>query len=429
MTQIHLSRIGEEIVLWTTEEFGFMRLADAYSTGSSMLPQKKNPDIAELARGKAGRLIGDLTGFLSDAEGSSARRTTATCKRTRSRCSTRSTRARSRCGALAGLLDTATFLSAAHGRRGRLARRTRRPISPSGSCVRGCRSATRTRVVGNLVRQSIERGVPLDELVATDPRLGPASAVAARAGCRRAPAHLAGRCRTRSRRRAAASWRAQRLAARARAARRTLSACRDGRVLPRRFYDRDALCVAPELLDKLLVTRDERRSGSPRGSSRSRRTAAPTIPGSHAYRGRTARNASMFGRPARCTCTSPTACTGVRTRCAGRRDTPHAVLLRAADPIEGLERAAARDADGAARSRPARRVRRGSRRRSASTARDDGADLVTGSAAHRRRRRRAAGSSRSDDAHRPRRPAGARTCRGASTVASGAATVAQPCRG
>ena len=51
---VHLSRIGEEIVLWSTEEFGFLRLADAYATGTSMLPQKKNPDIAELARGKAG---------------------------------------------------------------------------------------------------------------------------------------------------------------------------------------------------------------------------------------------------------------------------------------------------------------------------------------------------------------------------------------
>ena len=69
LTQLHLSRIGEEIVLWSTEEFGFVRLADAYSTGSSMLPQKKNPDIAELARGKAGRLIGDLTGLLATLKG------------------------------------------------------------------------------------------------------------------------------------------------------------------------------------------------------------------------------------------------------------------------------------------------------------------------------------------------------------------------
>ena len=69
LTQVHLSRLGEEVVLWTSEEFGFLRLADAYSTGSSMLPQKKNPDIAELARGKAGRLIGDLTGFLATLKG------------------------------------------------------------------------------------------------------------------------------------------------------------------------------------------------------------------------------------------------------------------------------------------------------------------------------------------------------------------------
>ena len=69
LTQVHLSRIGEEIVLWSSEEFGFVRLADAYSTGSSMLPQKKNPDIAELARGKAGRLIGNLTGLLATLKG------------------------------------------------------------------------------------------------------------------------------------------------------------------------------------------------------------------------------------------------------------------------------------------------------------------------------------------------------------------------
>ncbi len=69
MTGIHLSRMGEEIVLWTTEEFGFMGLDDAFSTGSSMLPQKKNPDIAELCRGKSGRLVGNLTGLLVTLKG------------------------------------------------------------------------------------------------------------------------------------------------------------------------------------------------------------------------------------------------------------------------------------------------------------------------------------------------------------------------
>jgi len=66
---VHLSRLGEEVILWSTDEFGFLKLDDAYSTGSSMLPQKKNPDIAELTRGKSGRLIGNLTGLLATLKG------------------------------------------------------------------------------------------------------------------------------------------------------------------------------------------------------------------------------------------------------------------------------------------------------------------------------------------------------------------------
>lgn len=66
---IDLSRLSEEIILWNTKEFGFVRLHDGYSTGSSIMPQKKNPDIAELARGKSGRLIGNLTGLLATLKG------------------------------------------------------------------------------------------------------------------------------------------------------------------------------------------------------------------------------------------------------------------------------------------------------------------------------------------------------------------------
>ncbi len=69
MAGIDLSRLAEEIVLWSTAEFGFVRLDDAWSTGSSIMPQKKNPDIAELARGKSGRLIGNLTGLLATLKG------------------------------------------------------------------------------------------------------------------------------------------------------------------------------------------------------------------------------------------------------------------------------------------------------------------------------------------------------------------------
>jgi argininosuccinate lyase len=66
---IHLSRIGEEVVIYSTEEFGFYKLDDAWATGSSMLPQKKNPDIAELVRGKSGRMIGDLVALLTTLKG------------------------------------------------------------------------------------------------------------------------------------------------------------------------------------------------------------------------------------------------------------------------------------------------------------------------------------------------------------------------
>ncbi|MCU1551325.1 MAG: argH [Glaciihabitans sp.] len=66
---IDLSRFAEDVIIWATKEFGFVRLHDGYSTGSSIMPQKKNPDIAELARGKAGRLIGNLTGLLATLKG------------------------------------------------------------------------------------------------------------------------------------------------------------------------------------------------------------------------------------------------------------------------------------------------------------------------------------------------------------------------
>jgi argininosuccinate lyase len=61
---IHLSRIGEELVLWSSQEFGFVQMSDAFTTGSSMMPQKKNPDMAELVRGKSGRVVGDLVSLL-----------------------------------------------------------------------------------------------------------------------------------------------------------------------------------------------------------------------------------------------------------------------------------------------------------------------------------------------------------------------------
>lgn len=69
MIGVHLSRLGEEVILWSSREFAWAHLHDEWSTGSSIMPQKKNPDVAELIRGKSGRLIGDLTGLLATLKG------------------------------------------------------------------------------------------------------------------------------------------------------------------------------------------------------------------------------------------------------------------------------------------------------------------------------------------------------------------------
>ncbi len=69
MTAVHLSRLGEELVWWSSQEFGFVEMSDAHTTGSSMMPQKKNPDVAEVIRGKTGRVVGDLVALLVTLKG------------------------------------------------------------------------------------------------------------------------------------------------------------------------------------------------------------------------------------------------------------------------------------------------------------------------------------------------------------------------
>ena len=69
MAGVHLSRLSEDVILWATAEFGFIELSDAHTTGSSLMPQKKNPDVAELTRGKTGRLIGNLVSLLTTIKG------------------------------------------------------------------------------------------------------------------------------------------------------------------------------------------------------------------------------------------------------------------------------------------------------------------------------------------------------------------------
>jgi argininosuccinate lyase len=170
---VHLSRIGEEIVVFSSEEFGFVRLDDAWATGSSMLPQKKNPDVAELARGKAGRLVGHLAGFLTTLKGLplSYNRDLQEDKEPLFDALDQVVLA---LVGLDGLLGTATFdhdrmQSAASGP-GLAAVDLAEWLVANGMPFREAHG-----LVGALVRESIERGVPLGELVEAHPAFGEAA--------------------------------------------------------------------------------------------------------------------------------------------------------------------------------------------------------------------------------------------------------------
>ena len=175
MLGTHLSRVGEELVLWATAEFGFVELDDAYATGSSMLPQKKNPDIAELARAKCGRLIGHLAGLLATLKGlplayakdlqedkeplfdavDTVRLTTA---------------------ALDGMIATVGF------NRERMAEAASSPYAATADLaewlvMRGMPFREAHAAVGELVRLSEDSPESLSDLVAGDDRLGPDAAM------------------------------------------------------------------------------------------------------------------------------------------------------------------------------------------------------------------------------------------------------------
>ncbi len=170
LTQVHLSRIGEEVVLWSSEEFGFMKLPDAFATGSSMLPQKKNPDIAELARGKAGRLIGHLTGMLATLKGLPLAYNRDLQEDKEPLFDAVETLGLTLL-ALSGLLDAAVFdharMRAAADVASSSATDLAEHLVQAGMPFREAHA-----VVGSLVRQSIERRIPLEELVAAEPHLG-----------------------------------------------------------------------------------------------------------------------------------------------------------------------------------------------------------------------------------------------------------------
>jgi argininosuccinate lyase len=167
---VHLSRIGEEVCLWATDEFGFLRLADPWSTGSSMLPQKKNPDIAELARGKAGRLIGDLAGFLATLKGLPLAYN-RDLQEDKEPLFDAVDQTRLALPALSGLLATSAFDV------DRMQQAADTPYAAATDLAewlveRGTPFREAHAIVGSVVRDSLERRVPLSELVAAHPDLG-----------------------------------------------------------------------------------------------------------------------------------------------------------------------------------------------------------------------------------------------------------------
>ncbi len=167
---VHLSRIGEEVCLWASDEFGFLRLADAYSTGSSMLPQKKNPDIAELVRGKAGRLIGNLTGLLATLKGLPLAYN-RDLQEDKEPLLDSIDQLLPALRALAGLLSASTFDTA------RMAAAADAPAAAATDLAellvtRGVPFRQAHATVGDLVRRSLEGGELLADLVRADPQLG-----------------------------------------------------------------------------------------------------------------------------------------------------------------------------------------------------------------------------------------------------------------
>lgn len=170
MIGLHLSRMGEETVLWTSAEFGFATLDDGYATGSSMLPQKKNPDIAELARGKAGRLIGDLTGFLATMK-SLPLAYNRDLQEDKEPLFDAADTVRLGLGAMAGMYRTLAF------NRTTMAMAADNPYGAATDLAEllvgdGMPFREAHAVVGELVRDSVASDTPLADLVGRDARLG-----------------------------------------------------------------------------------------------------------------------------------------------------------------------------------------------------------------------------------------------------------------
>lgn len=175
---VHLSRIGEEVCLWASDEFGFLGLDDGYSTGSSMMPQKKNPDIAELARGRSGRLIGQLTGMLATLKGLPLAYN-RDLQEDKEPLFDAIDQVQLALVAIGGLLATATFRTEA------MAAAADSPYAAATDLAellveRGTPFREAHAIVGDIVRRALAGEASMVELVAADDRLGaPGAAILA----------------------------------------------------------------------------------------------------------------------------------------------------------------------------------------------------------------------------------------------------------
>ncbi len=167
---VHLSRIGEEVIIWSSSEFGFIDLSDSFSTGSSMMPQKKNPDVAELARGKSGRLIGNLAGFLATLKGLPLSYNKDLQEDKEPLFDAVDTVSRI-LPAVTGMISTATF---------QVEEMREQALSPYLATTdiaewlvqRGMPFREAHAVIGGLVARSLSEGVALEDLISMDENLG-----------------------------------------------------------------------------------------------------------------------------------------------------------------------------------------------------------------------------------------------------------------